>query len=67
MLSKEQETKLFAIYNEIGKKLGITGKIEMAKMTNVPSTAIAVKATPETLKKFRDAYKSLTGEECPIR
>ena len=58
--------KLLAYYRFIGNMKGFSGKIELARATNLPSIRAAWEPdSPETLEVFRSAIESLTGQEAP--
>jgi hypothetical protein len=54
-------------YELIQTTRGTQGKMRMAMLTGVPSIIAAdVPDTPETIAKFRKAYKEITGKEPPL-
>jgi hypothetical protein len=58
--------RLVAFYDYIEERLGRDGKIQLAKLTRVPSvTALGTTDTPELLTAFREAIKQLTGAYPP--
>ena len=59
--------KLEDIYEAIKKEGGMTAQMRLAMVVGMPSEqAKAAPDTPETVKKFADAYKEITGKNCPI-
>lgn len=58
--------KLMEYYNFVEEAEGYTGKIELAKKTNLPGTKAATEPdTEENLRMFRDAIEEITGERPP--
>jgi len=58
--------KLARYYELIMAEGGVNAKMRMAMLTVVPSNiAGKVPDAPETVEKFRRAYKEITGKEAP--
>lgn len=58
--------KLLQYYKYIGEELGISGKIQLATVTKIPSVrAASVPDSAENLEIFRRAVASLTGKPAP--
>jgi len=54
--------ELIKLYNYVGNEKGIQGKIELAKLTKVPSMrAATMPDSPEVVKQFKEAIKQITG------
>ena len=54
--------ELIRLYDFIGKEKGIPGKMELAKLTKIPSIrAASLPDSPELIKQFKDAIKQITG------
>lgn len=59
--------KLIEFYKEISNTLGISGKIELAKATKIPSIQAAIEPdSDDNIKKFTDAMELLLSKEKPI-
>ena len=59
--------KLCDIFEAIKQDGGLSAQMRLAMKTGMPSqTANSAPDSPENLKKFADAYKELTGKNCPI-
>ncbi|MBZ0263867.1 hypothetical protein K8I28_04290 [bacterium] len=59
--------KLMEFYKLISDEKGLSGKMELAKRTKLPSTRAAlVPDEEETLVKFREAFKQITGKKPPL-
>ncbi len=59
--------KLLQLYKFVGDEKGMSGKIELAKMTKVPSAKAAFEQdSPELITVFINAAKNITGKEPPI-
>ncbi|MBU1100805.1 MAG: hypothetical protein KKA84_10415 [Bacteroidetes bacterium] len=60
--------KLLQIYKCMAEKSGIQGKMELAKMTKVPSTKASLEPdSAENINMFREAFKKITGEFPSVR
>ncbi len=58
--------KLLMYYKYIKTERGFEGEIKLAQMTKMPSTKAALAPdSPENLKLFREAIKSLTNKLPP--
>jgi hypothetical protein len=58
---------LLRMYDFVEDEKGLRGKIQLAKMTLIPSAmAAATPDTPETINKFVQAIKEITGKEPPL-
>ena len=58
--------KLVRYYDFVKERTGAKGTMRLALMTMVPSKKAQETADdPETLAKFRDAIKQITGEDAP--
>jgi hypothetical protein len=58
--------KLMEYYSFVEKHEGVSGKIELAKRTNLPGTkASTAPDSDERLREFREAAKDITGEVPP--
>ena len=59
--------RLLKYYKLVAEEKGLAGKVELAKMTKVPSNQAAmVPDSPENLKMFMEAVKKVTGKAAPI-
>lgn len=59
--------KLMEFYKVISDEKGLSGKMELAKRTKLPSTRAALVPDEEdTLAKFREAFKQITGKKPPL-
>ena len=60
--------KLTDIYEALKKEGGLAMTMRLAMMTSMsgPQAAMAPDS-PETVKKFANAYKEITGKDCPIK
>ena len=59
--------KLLDIYEAIKKDSGALAQMRLAMKTGLPcQLAKDAPDSPENLRKFADAYKELTGKNCPI-
>jgi hypothetical protein len=58
--------KLVKYYEMVLAEGGVNAKMRMAMLTVVPSNiAGTLPDTPETVEKFKRAYKEITGKEAP--
>jgi hypothetical protein len=58
--------KLVAYYDFVESVAGREGKVALAKLTIVPSvTAMGRPDDPQTIEKFRQAIRKITGREPP--
>jgi hypothetical protein len=58
---------LMSIYDEIAKEGQITAKTNLAQITKIPSIKAALAPdSPENLKSFKEAFKKITGKDCPL-
>lgn len=58
--------KLMEMYSFVEEHAGLSGKIELAKETNLPGTKAATAPdSEENLERFREAVAEITGEEPP--
>jgi|GEM_PF-1303600 len=58
--------RLLKYYKYISEKKGLTGKMELAKLTKIPSTRASMENdSPENIRIFMDAVNKLTGESAP--
>jgi hypothetical protein len=58
---------LLKMYDFVEDEMGLRGKIQLAKMTLIPSaTAAGTPDTPEVVHKFIEAVREITGKEPPI-
>ncbi len=54
--------KLLKYYKFVADKGGITAKVELAKLTHIPTTRAALEPdSAENIAKFKDAVKKITG------
>jgi len=59
--------KLLDIYEAIKKDGDRTAQMRLAMKTGMTSqTAKDAPDSPDNMRKFADAYKYLTGKDCPI-
>ncbi len=55
--------RLIQLYAVAGERLGLQGKMSLARETKIPSTRAATEPdTPENIKRFEEAILKLTGE-----
>ncbi len=58
--------KLMLYYKYVQAEKGFEGKMQLAKMTKVPSTIAAIeKDTPENVAAFKKAVQEITGKPAP--
>ncbi|GGK53874.1 MULTISPECIES: hypothetical protein [Haloarcula] len=58
--------KLMEYYSLVEEEEGFSGKIELAKETNLPGTkASTAPDSQENLQMFREAIEDILGEEPP--
>lgn len=58
--------KLMEYYEYIQEEMGYSGKIELAKVTNLPSSKAATKPdSEENIESLREGIEELTGEKPP--
>lgn len=58
--------KLMEYYTLVEQEEGFSGKIELAKKTNLPGTkASTAPDSQENIQLFRDALEDILGEEPP--
>lgn len=58
--------KLIRYYNYLAEREGLSGKVELAQRTKIPSTrASTVPDSAENVALFREAIADLTGEQPP--
>jgi hypothetical protein len=58
--------KLLKYYKHVQDKLGLAGKIELAKVTKLPSTVAALEPdTPEIIQRFKAAVEKITNQPAP--
>jgi hypothetical protein len=59
--------KLEKLYDFIEEHSGREGKIELAKLTTIPSVmAPSLPDSVEHVERMRDAIKKITGKEAPV-
>jgi hypothetical protein len=59
--------KLSQLYELIKAQGGIQGQMRLAMKTGIASTKAATEPdSPETLTKFKAAFKDITGKDAPI-
>ena len=59
--------KLAGIYEAIKNEGGLTAQMRLAMLGGMPSAqAKTAPDTPELIIKFANAYKEITGKNCPI-
>lgn len=58
--------KLMEYYSFVEQEAGLSGKIELAKRTNLPGTkASTAPDSEENVREFREAIEEITGEDPP--
>ncbi len=58
--------RLLKYYKYVGDKAGLPGKMQLARVTKIPSTQAAMEPdSPETLRRFREAVAQITGAPAP--
>lgn len=58
--------KVLQYYKYISEQRGMMGKMELAKLTKIPSTVAAVTPdTPENIVLFQRAIEQITGQPAP--
>ncbi len=58
--------KLMQYYSYVEEEEGLSGKIELAKETNLPGTKASTEPdSEENLELFREAIEEITGETPP--
>jgi hypothetical protein len=58
--------KLMEYYSYVEEEEGLSGKIELAKETNLPGTKASTEPdSEENLELFREAIEDITGETPP--
>jgi hypothetical protein len=58
--------KLMEFYSVVEEREGLSGKIELAKQTNLPGTKAATAPdSEENVERFREAVTDILGEEPP--
>lgn len=58
--------KLLRYYKYVQDRLGLEGKIQLAKETKIPSTQAALEPdTSEVIQKFRVAIEKITHQAAP--
>lgn len=58
--------RLLQYYKYVADKKGISGKMKLAQLTNVPSVVAAIEPdSAELLRTFHDAAMKITGELPP--
>jgi len=58
--------RLVKFYEIVTAEGGVNARMRMAMLTVIPSNiAGKVPDTPETIEKFKQAYKQITGKEAP--
>ncbi len=58
--------KLMEFYSVVEEREGLSGKIELAKQTNLPGTKAATAPdSAENVERFREAVTDILGEEPP--
>jgi hypothetical protein len=58
--------KLMEYYSFVEQREGLTGKMELAKKTNLPGTkASTAPDSDENVQRFREAVEEITGEQPP--
>ncbi len=58
--------KLLKYYKYVSEEKGIMGKMELAKITKIPSTIAASHADdPNTINTFKAAVQKITGKPAP--
>jgi hypothetical protein len=58
--------KLMEYYSYVEEAEGLSGKIELAKETNLPGTKASTEPdSEENLELFREAIEDITGETPP--
>lgn len=59
--------KLAKIFELVQADMGIQGKMRLAMKTCVSSNAaMDTPDSPENVAKFKDAFKEITGKDCPV-
>ena len=59
--------KLLDIFEAVKKEGGMAAQMRLAMSAGMASTQAATAPdSPESLKKFRDAYKEITNKNCPV-
>lgn len=58
--------RLLQYYNYVNKKRGLLGKIELAKLTKIPSVKASLEPdSPELIALFKKGVAKITGEPAP--
>ena len=58
--------RLVRYYEFVEEQLGRAGKVELARLTRIPSIiAAGQEETEEVLRQFREAVKQVTGKSAP--
>ena len=58
--------KLMEYYSFVEQEAGLSGKIELAKRTNLPGTKSSTAPdSEENVREFREAIEEITGEDPP--
>jgi hypothetical protein len=58
--------KLMKYYQYVSEQAGALGRTKLAMTTKVPSTKAAMEPdTPETIRKFKEAVRQITGGPPP--
>jgi hypothetical protein len=58
--------KLMEYYSFVEEREGLTGKMELAKRTNLPGTkASTAPDSKDNIREFREAVEDITGERPP--
>jgi hypothetical protein len=58
--------KLMEYYSFVEEREGLTGKMELAKRTNLPGTkASTAPDSKDNIREFREAVEDITGEQPP--
>jgi hypothetical protein len=58
--------RLLLYYKYIREEKGLDGQVKLAQATKMPSTKAATEPdSPENIRRFRDAIKTLTGKDAP--
>ena len=58
--------KLLKYYKHVQEKMGMNGKVLLAKETKLPSTQAALEPDPpETIQRFKAAVEKITNQPAP--
>lgn len=60
--------KLQDIYSEVKLNGGLQAQMRLAIMTSIPSAKAQTEPDSDgNLKNFQNAFKEITGKDCPIK